>query len=315
MGVNYADITAQPEYDIQFWNSVRGKKGNDEVLSKGRISLLGSYELPASASGKIEKAMEKESVFRNIATVIRAYNSGYRIYAKDCKELAQFIPENGEIPVYDGIKDFNVNTIGSHKLVAFVKLDEDFVHDAAFSLEQHLIGRFAKNFGRAEDAAFLNGTGEDEPSGILHDSNGAEAGVTTECLTYDDVIALYFSVEKEYRKNGVWMMNDNTAHTIRTLKDANGNYLWNHVNDTILGKKVYVSEYMPDATKGEKPIAFGDFSYYWVIDRIPVSVRTLVEKFAALGQVGYLAFKFLDGKLIRRDAVKVIQIKKSDENM
>lgn len=177
MGVNYKDITAQPEYDIQFWNAVRGIKGNEDVLARGRITETGSYELPASASGKIAKAMEKESVFRNMATVIKAYNSGYRIYAKDCKELAQFIPENGEIPVYDGMKDFNVNAIGNHKLAAFVKMDEDFVRDAAFSLEQHLIGRFAKNFGKAEDNAFINGSGEDEPVGILHGSNGAGVGV------------------------------------------------------------------------------------------------------------------------------------------
>lgn len=306
---------AQPEYDIQFWNTARGMKENEDALAKGRVMATGSYVLPAGAAGKIAKAMEKESVFRNIATVIRAYNSGYRIYAKDCKELAQFIPEEGEIPVYDGMKDFNVSAIGSHKLTVFVKMDEDFVRDAAFDLEQHLIGRLAGNFGRAEDDAFLNGTGENEPVGILHGSNGAEAGVTAENLTYDDVIALYFSVEKEYRKNGVWMMNDSTALTLRTLKDAGGNYLWNHSNDTILGKQVVVSEYMPDAAEGAKPIAFGDFSYYWVIDRKPVSVRTLTEKFAALGQVGYLAFKFLDGKLIRRDAVKVVQIKRSDGNM
>lgn len=315
MGVNYMDITAQPEYDIQFWNAAKGIKGNEDVLAKGRISATGSYELPVSASAKIAKSMEKESVFRNIATEIKAYKSGYRIYAKDCKDLAQFIPENGEIPVYNGMKDFDVNAIGNHKLAVFVKMDEDFVHDAAFSLEQHLIGRFAKNFGRAEDNAFINGTGEKEPTGILHDSNGAEVGLTTESLTYDDVITLYFSVEKEYRKNGVWMMNDSTALTLRTLKDADGNYLWNHANDTILGKRVAISEYMPDILEGTKPIAFGDFSYYWIIDRKPVSVRTLMERFAVLGQVGYLAFKFLDGKLIRRDALKVIQVKNPDENV
>lgn len=312
---NYMSITAQPEYDIQFWDSVRGRKGNDEALSRGRISLLGSYELPASASGKIEKAMEKESVFRNIASVIKAYKPGGRIYAKDCRDLAQFISEGGEIPVYDGLEDFSENPIGSHKLAAFVKLDEDFVHDAAFSLERYLIGRFAKNFGRAEDNGFINGTGEDEPTGILHDSKGAEAGVTTESLTYDDVIALYFSVDKEYRRNGIWMMSDKTALALRTLKDADGNYLWNHSSDTILGKQVMISEYMPDIAEGTKPVAFGDFSYYWIIDRRAVSVRTLVEKFAALGQFGYLAFKFLDGKLIRRDALKVIQLKKPDENV
>lgn len=315
MGVNYMDITAQPEYDIQFWNAVRGIKKNEDALAKGRVSATGSYELPADASAKIAKAMEKECVFRNAATVIKAYKSGYRIYAKDCKEAAQFIPENGEIPVYDGMKDFNVNAIGSHKLAVFVKMDDDFVSDAAFDLEQHLIGRLAKNFGKAEDNAFINGTGENEPAGILHGSDVAEVGVTTESLIYDDVIALYFSVEKEYRKNGIWMMNDCTALTLRTLKDADGNYLWNHADDTILGKRVVISEYMPDVAEGAKPIAFGDFSYYWIIDRRPVSVRTLVEKFAVFGQIGYLAFKFLDGKLIRRDAVKVIQIKTADQNM
>lgn len=129
------------------------------------------------------------------------------------------------------------------------------------------------------------------------------------------MIALYFSVEKEYRKNGVWMMSESTALTLRTLKDADGNYLWNHANDTILGKQVTISEYMPDAAEGAKPIAFGDFSYYWIIDRKPVSVRALIERFAVLGQVGYLAFKFLDGKLIRRDAVKVIRMKEPGENV
>ena len=75
----FTDVTAQPEYDIQFWNAARGKRGNEDVLAKGRISTTGSYQLPASTAGNIEKAMTKESVFRNIATVIKAYKSGYRI--------------------------------------------------------------------------------------------------------------------------------------------------------------------------------------------------------------------------------------------
>ncbi len=305
----FTDVTASPEYDIQFWNAARGKRGNEDVLAKGRISATGSYQLPASTAGNIEKEMTKESVFRNIATVIKAYKSGYRIVAKDCEDVAEFIPELGEIPVQDGMRDFNETSIESHKLAVFVKLEEDFVRDAVFSLERYLIGRFAKNFGKAEENAFINGTGADEPTGILHESNGAEVGVTTEKLTYDDVISLYFSLEKQYRKNAVWMMNDSTALALRTLKDADGNYLWNHNNDTILGKQVIISEYMPDAAEGTTPIAFGDFSYYWVVDRKPVSLRVLVELFAEVGQIGYLAYKFLEGKLIRKNAIKVVQMK------
>ena len=305
---NLRDITGLPEYDVQFWNTMRGFRGNEDVLSKGRIIATNSYALPVSAVDKISTALKKESVFRNLATTIKAYNTGYLIKTKDCTDIANFIPENNEIPVKDGMKEFNEKSIESYKLASFVKLDGAFVKDAAFSIENYLTERFAKNFGRAEDNAFINGTGNEEPTGILHETEGADVGVTTAAITYDDVIKLYFSVKNEYRKNAVWMMNDRTALALRTLKDANGNYIWNHSNDTILGKKVVISEFMPDAENGNKPIAFGDFSYYWIVDRKATSIHTLVELFAELGQIGYLAYKFLDAKLIRKEAIKVIQM-------
>lgn len=304
----FTDITGSPEYDVQFWNAMRGRRERDDVLSKGHVVLTDSYELPIGAADKIVKSLTKESVFRNLATVIKGYRSGYRIYTKDCEDVAQFVSENDDIQIMEGKKDFNEKSIESYKLAAFVKMDESFVKDAAFSIENYLTERFGKNFGRAEDNAFINGTGNEEPTGILHETEGADVGVTTAAITYDDVIKLYFSVKNEYRKNAVWMMNDRTAFALRTLKDANGNYIWNHSNDTILGKKVVISEFMPDAENGNKPIAFGDFSYYWIVDRKATSIRTLVELFAELGQIGYLAYKFLDAKLIRKDAIKVIQM-------
>lgn len=65
---------------------------------------------------------------------------------------------------------------------------------------------------------------------------------------------------------------------------------------------------MPTVGTGAKPIAFGDFSNYWIFDREHFSVRVLREKFASYGQVGYLGFEFLDGRLVRTDAVKVLKI-------
>ena len=103
-------------------------------------------------------------------------------------------------------------------------------------------------------------------------------------------------------------MNDETALALRSIKDDSGNHIWNHANDTILGKKVCISEFMPGADASSKPIAFGDFSYYWVVGRSPVCVRPLVEQFAMLEYTGYLAYEFLDGKLIRPEAIKVMQM-------
>ena len=103
-------------------------------------------------------------------------------------------------------------------------------------------------------------------------------------------------------------MNDSVALELRTLKDSAGNYLWNSANDTILGKPVIISDSMPDAEKGLKPVAFGDFSFYWVIRRKSVSMKMLKEAFVTRDQLGYLAVEYLDGKLVRREAIKVLQI-------
>lgn len=300
--------TGSPEYDKHFWNVMRGHDSSIEALSKGRSSGNGLYALPNSSDNKYMAALEKESLFRQIATVIKAYNSGYRIFAKESNDLAEWVAENDALPIYDGLDDFTTNTVDSWKLATLVKIDEAFVHDASFDIESYLIKRFAKNFGRAEDNAFINGTGIEMPTGILHATGGAVVGLTTAQITYDNVIGVYFSIKPEYRKNSVWLMNDKTALALRILKDDAGNYLWRDSDDTILGKKVMISEYMPDSEIGSKPIAFGDFSYYWVIGRKPIGVRTLTEKFALLDQLGYLAFEFLDGKLIRQEAIKVLQI-------
>ena len=42
--------------------------------------------------------------------------------------------------------------------------------------------------------------------------------------------------------------------------------------------------------------------------RAPFSLRTLTEKFVLHDQIGYLALEYLDGKLVRSDAVKVLQM-------
>lgn len=278
-------------------------------LTKGRHTSTDSYRLPKYADDKFTKALEQESMFRQIASGIKAYGSACRIFAVDSNDMASFVSEYAPIPIYDGKDDFRKIPVDSWKLAIFVKFEEDLVHDANFSFEKYLLKRLVRNFARAETNAFINGTGIDMPTGILCDSKGADVALTTDSLTYDNLIELYFSVKPEYRSKGVWLMNDETALALRKLKDDGGNYLWNSANDTILGKSVMISEFMPNAESGMKPVAFGDFSYYWVIDRRAVSMRPIVEGFTINGQIGYLAYELLDGKLIRTEAVKVLRIK------
>ncbi len=95
--------------------------------------------------------------------------------------------------------------------------------------EDYLTTAFAKKFVKAEDTAFISGDGVDQPVDILTDESGAKVGVTAATgsgISFDELTRLYFSVKPEYRSNAVWLMNDETAFTLRSMKDDAGNFLW-----------------------------------------------------------------------------------------
>ena len=131
-----------------------------------------------------------------------------------------------------------------------------------------------------------------------------------------DVMELFYSLRSPYRKKAVWVLNDSTVKALRKLKDNTGNYIWNPsvqagVPDTILNRPYKTSSYVPEIKAGNKCMAFGDFSYYWVADRQGRSFKRLNELFAMTGQVGFLASQRLDGKLILPEAIKTLTIKKA----
>ena len=80
-------------------------------------------------------------------------------------------------------------------------MDADFLHDKPHIFSSFFIGHMARAFGKAENDGFINGTGVDMPIGILSEG-GAGTGVTAAELTFDSIIQLYFSVDKNYRDNG-----------------------------------------------------------------------------------------------------------------
>lgn len=305
--MNYDTFTIESEsYRKAFWNTMmKGKGVPYSTMGKGNAGS-DMFVIPYDSNRMFMDALKKECIFRNIGTSITTIDSDLDIWLSDSDEPAEWVVSNTDRFIKDVASSFTKKKVKCHKLAIIDRMDMDFMQDMKFDMEDFLVNRFAKRFGKAEEDAFVNGTGVDMPTGILHDADGAEAGVTAEALTYDDVIALYFSAKPEYRTKSVWLMNDETAQKLRTLKDKDGNYIWNHSNDTIMSRPVYICNAMPST---DKIIAFGDFSYYWIINRMPISVRALTELFTMHHQVGYLAHEYLDAKLIRSEAVKVLQLK------
>mgnify|MGYP005852543237 FL=1 len=262
------------------------------------------------------EALEEESIFRQMATVIKTSNGDRKIPIVTSKGEAVWMDEEQQYSLSDDT--FGQASLSAYKLGTAIKISEELLNDSVFDLPSYIAKEFARRIGAKEEEAFFVGDGKGKPTGIFNATGGAEDGTSTSTanITFDDVMELFYSLRSPYRKKAVWVLNDSTVKALRKLKDNTGNYIWSPsvqagVPDTILNRPYKTSSYVPEIKSGNKCMAFGDFSYYWVADRQGRSFKRLNELFAMTGQVGFLASQRLDGKLILPEAIKTLTIKKA----
>ena len=308
---------AADEYRASFWDLMRTKNPTPQVVDALRIGAdtEGGYLVPDEYERTLVEALEEENIFRSLAHVINTASGERKIPVVSSKGTADWIEEGGAFP--ETQDSFGQVTLGSFKLGTTIKISEELLNDSVFDLESYIAREFARRIGNKEEEAFFTGDGSGKPLGLLADKGGAEVGVTAAsatAITDDELLDLYFSLLSPYRKKATWVVNDSTIKAIRKLKDNNGQYLWQpgliaNAPDTILGRPVKTSAFMPSIAAGAKSIIFGDFKYYWIADRQGRIFKRLNELYATTGQVGFLASQRVDGKLILPEALKVLKQK------
>ena len=308
---------ASDAYKKAFWNAIRSKNPRPEILNslvEGTDSE-GGYLVPDEFEHTLVQKLTAANVLRPLCHVIQTSFGDRKIPVVASKGTADWVDEEGTYPLSDDT--FSQVVLGAYKLATMIKVSEELLSDSVFDIEGYVSDQFGKRIGDKEEDAFLTGNGVSKPIGILHTTGGAEVGVTTagaSAITGDELIDLVYSLRAPYRKSAVFVLNDTTVKLLRKLKDGDGQYLWRpgiteNAPDTILGHRIGTSEFMPGVSAGNKSIAFGDFSYYWIADRQGRTFKRLNELYATTGQIGFLASQRLDGKLILPEAIKVLQQK------
>ena len=308
---------ATDEYRTNFWNVMRTKVPQPHIvnaLETGKDSE-GGYLVPDEYERTLVEALEEENIFRSMAKIINTASGDRKIPMVATKGTASWIDEEGAYLESDD--SFGMISIGAYKLGTMIKVSEELLNDSVFKLEDYIAKEFARRIGNKEEEAFFNGDGAGKPLGVLAENGGAQVGVTAasaSAITADELMDLFYSLNAPYRRSAVWTMNDATIKGIRKLKDNNGQYLWQPslvagTPDTLLGRPIKTSAYMPTMATAAKAVAFGDFKYYWIADRQGRSFKRLNELYAANGQVGFLGTQRVDGKLILPEAIKVLKMK------
>ena len=311
---------ASDAYRKAFWNRLRSK--DPSTLAPDVRNALqvgddteGGYLVPDEFERTLIDGLKESTVIRRFAHVITTSNGIHKIPVVVSHGEAAWLEEESAYTESDDA--FGQVQLDAHKVGTTIKVSEELLRDSAFDLEDYIQNEFIRRIGDKEEEAFLVGNGSHRPTGLLNETGGAEVGVTAAsatAITADELIDLYYSLKAPYRAKAVWVLNDATVKLIRKLKDTTGQYLWQpaikdgEVN-TILGRPYYTSPFAPVPEAGAKTVLFGDLNYYWIGDRQGISIKRLNELYANNGQVGFLASKRLDGRLVLPEAIKVLQMK------
>lgn len=186
---------------------------------------------------------------------------------------------------------------------------------AMSNAEQWVLSQIAEVNGRAEENAFLTGSGASQPLGIftastqgVSTSRDVSTGNTQTAIGADNLIEVKYKVAAQYRAGAIWLMHRDAVKSVALLADGNGQYLWRQglaagEPDSIAGHKVYESEFAPNTfTSGLYVGAFFNPSFYWIGDGMELGVQRLTELYAGTDEVGFLSRRYVDAMPVREEA-------------
>ncbi len=313
---------ADGEYKEAF--SAYVKRGEEKALQIG-VPADGGYVVPGEVESEITRLMTHISPIRAIAGVRQVSGSVYK------RPITVTGPQTGWVGEAAARPTTTSQTLAelsypTTELYAMPAATTAFLDDAAVDVGQWIADEVNAAFAAQETTAFVNGDGVNKPSGFLSGTKVAEASWAWGGLGYlatgtsgalpvsnasDILIDLVYALKAGYRQNASWVMNRKTQGSLRKLKDADGNYLWQPAasadgHASFMGFPLVEAEDMPNIAANSFSVAFGDFKRgYLIVDRQGVSV--LRDPYSAKPYVLFYTTKRVGGGIADYDAIKLLK--------
>jgi HK97 family phage major capsid protein len=310
------------EYKEAFTGYV--KRGEEKALSVG-VGADGGYLVPPETETEITRLMTAVSPIRAIAGVRQVSGSVYKRPISVTGPAVGWVGETAARPT-TAAQTLAELSYPTTELYAMPAATSAFLDDAAVDVGQWIADEVNAAFAAQETTAFVAGDGINKPKGFLSATTVAEtswswgnlgyvptgvAGALPASNASDVLIDLVYSLKAGYRQNASWVMNRKVQGTLRKLKDADGNYLWQPAATAdgkarFMGFDLVEAEDMPNIAANATPIAFGDFRRgYLIVDRQGVSV--LRDPFSSKPYVLFYTTKRVGGGIADYDAIKLLK--------
>ena len=276
----------------------------------------GGYTIPEGWTGELDWAKQFVGEVESVARVFSTATGNTLPIPKvnDTAVDAALQTEGSATTVAD--MTFGNTDLSAYTYSTLVKVSKQLLQDEEVNLIGYLTELLGQRIARATNAALTTGDGSSKPNGIITAATVGKTAASATAITHEELIDLYYSVDPAYRMGNscYYMMNDAVHAAVRKLgltaaENFNPITFSNDGTMFILGKEVKINQDMASAiTTGNKTILFGDFSGYAVRVAGGINVLRMDERYADELNVGFIAYKRVDGDLISAGApLKVLQ--------
>lgn len=320
--------TTSPEYLEAFQQYIQNPQGGMPGAHKFRASMSltaanGGYLIPQYLDDTI--VLTNDGVLSDVRMI--AGQTSITVDQWDgvtsAGVTAEWLSEGSEAA--DASPTFVAPTITPEKMAAYVEGTMEFIADSNFAEVGPLM---ADAFARLEGAAFINGTGSDQPYGLITQLSGTgpvvagssgDAGAAD--LVAADLYALVNNLPARFRRNASWLAGTTTYNEIRQLGTADTYHafwadLGPDVPPQLLGRGVYYADDMDETIvsgSDDYVVIFGDFRQgYKIVDRVGTSISYIPTVIGAnqrpVGKSAWFATKRVGADVITSSAFKVLKL-------
>lgn len=256
------------------------------------------------------------SVTRPLSTVIRVSSKdGYvpTMASATWAAIAEEAAFSDQTPTVGQVA-FSIEKSGG-----LVKVTRELLDDSAINLPAMLSQIFSEAAGRFEDAGVLNGNNTTQYDGILGSTVADYVMASATAIAAADLLGIYYTLESQHRGRATWVMPSLISKAITSIGvTAAGVHAISDLTQApaanLLGRPVVHADEtsangLATALSANNEIAvFGDFSQYYIFDRVGFTIRRNDMLYMENDQVGFFATRRGDGQIAIPAAFKILKL-------
>jgi HK97 family phage major capsid protein len=181
-----------------------------------------------------------------------------------------------------------------------LRLSEELVNDSKFNIEAFISEAVANNYAVLENGLLVT-----ELAATITNKVDAADDVT---VALGDIFNVYYDIDSPYRDGASWVMKGSTEGAIRQLVTSSAfafgvtpQGATGQIGQQWLvgpGNRVFNAATMPALGASNKPIFFGNFKHFALVENGGLTIRRLNERYADTGEIGFVSSLRLGMKVL-----------------